>query len=886
MAPVVAWVANLIVTGMSYVVGLSGAGLTAAVAFSQIAATIIVGYGISAAARVMGLVPKMPGLPSGSLTSGSPLLMSRDAIAARRVIYGRTRLSGTIVFAQTAGAANVTLHLVVALAGHACDAFEHVFFNDEEVVLDGNNNATGNYAGLARVIGHLGADNQAADANLVAECAGYWTANHRLRGITYLYPRLQFDRDKFPGGIPNISAVVRGRPVYDPRSGLTAWSDNPALCIRDYLIHPTFGLAVDAAELDDASFIAAANICDEAVGAEKRYTLNGCFDLTAQPATVIEKMCGSMAGMLVYVGGKWICKAGAHEVPTVTLDENDLRGGIEVQTRASMRDICNGVKGTFSAPEENYQPADFPAVQSAAAVAEDGGIEIWSDEEFAFTTSALMSQRLATIELNRARQDITVTYPAKLTALRVQAGDTVQVTNTRFGWNQKLFLVINLKFAVYDANGAPALGVDLQLVETAAELWEGSQALEYDPAPNTSLGAHLPAGADGLNNATVFIYKRAAAAPALPSVVTTYTFATKVLADLNNGWSQDIPGGSNPLYVSTATASSPGATDQIAAAEWAGAQIMAQDGAKSATVLIYKRSAAAPALPNAQTTYTFATGVLTGLTNGWSQQIPAGTDPIYASIASAFAAGATDTIEANEWAGANILARDGASGPAGKDGAALVWDPNFALGGTGYWDAAFNAWEFSAADGQWSWGAKLTGTPTQMVNRLHFRVVPGERYSIRAHLKGTTSWSRITFFNGADVEFAYIGTPNGLAGWSYVEAMGSVPDGAVWARAEVGGTAGGEQVDAVTVTYIPPGIVYNDPSTTVPPVIIGVAGGGGTRTITLTNQDPAATIKYNVNAGADTTYAAPFVVNTNDVVRAWATRAGFTQAAPGKLTSP
>ena len=46
-------------------------------------------------------------------------------------------------------------------------------------------------------------------------------------------------------------------------------------------------------------------------------------------------------------------------------------------------------------------------------------------------------------------------------------------------------------------------------------------------------------------------------------------------------------------------------------------------GLNSATVTIYKRAATTPALPSAQATYTFATGVLSGLTIGWSQAIPA-----------------------------------------------------------------------------------------------------------------------------------------------------------------------------------------------------------------------------------------------------------------------
>lgn len=110
---------------------------------------------------------------------------------------------------------------------------------------------------------HLGATTQVADANLVAESVG-WTSNHRLRGRAYLYAKMAFYADRWPTGIPNLKAEVRGRKCYDPRTTLTAWSDNPAICIRDYLTS-AHGLGATSAEIDDTALIAAANICDEYV---------------------------------------------------------------------------------------------------------------------------------------------------------------------------------------------------------------------------------------------------------------------------------------------------------------------------------------------------------------------------------------------------------------------------------------------------------------------------------------------------------------------------------------------------------------------------------------------------------------------------------------------
>ncbi|MCW5547855.1 MAG: hypothetical protein KIT44_02735 [Opitutaceae bacterium] len=440
-----------------------------------------------------------PKLRPGSLhvAGNSPLQMSRDPITPHRIIYGETRVAGPIAYAQEAGTNNQYLHLVIPMAAHECEAIGQVWFNHEVVPLDGVN-ATGTYAGLARIKKHLGAADQAADSDLVTESGGTWTSDHRLRGIAYLYPRLTWSQDKFPGGLPNISALVKGRKVYDPRTSTTAWSDNPALCIRDYLLNPAFGMAVDSAEIDEASFIAAANICDEEVdlaagGTEKRYTVNGSFDLLAEPATVIEQLAAAMAGVVVYAGGKWYCHAGAHRTPTVTLTEADLRAPATLQTKQSMRDTCNRVKGIFISPAQQWQPDDFVPVEDSTALTEDG-VEIWRDLELPFTTSHSMAQRLAKIELRRTRHDITLAWPGKLNCLLVQPGDVVMVTYPRFGFSSKTFVVVDSKFDAQDGADRLGLGVDLELRETDSSIYGWSTADE---------GAHVPPAQSELYNPLV-----------------------------------------------------------------------------------------------------------------------------------------------------------------------------------------------------------------------------------------------------------------------------------------------------------------------------------------------------------------------------------------------
>lgn len=210
----------------------------------------------------------------------------RSAIAARNLIYGRAVTSGPLLFAHTSGGSKEYLHLVVALAGHEIDGVEKIYFNDVEVgALDGAGNVTtGRFAGYARIKIYLGTSTQTADADLVSESGGIWTANHRCQGVAYLYVRLRHSYDVYAGGLPNIKAQVRGKKVYDPRDAATRWTDNAALIARDYLLNP-LGLLADAAEIDETYAAAAANVCDERVAVTA--TGAACtFDAAANTLTI------------------------------------------------------------------------------------------------------------------------------------------------------------------------------------------------------------------------------------------------------------------------------------------------------------------------------------------------------------------------------------------------------------------------------------------------------------------------------------------------------------------------------------------------------------------------------------------------------------------------
>ena len=471
----------------------SGTAITLAGFFNAFALNVAIGL-IS-----QSLAPK-PNAGGQQAGTSAILVSGLSPVADHQIIYGRTKVGGAVVYKEATDN-NKFLHIVVAMAGHEVEEIETVYLNDEALTLDGDGEVTApdKYVGFVRINKHLGSATQAADEDLVAESASKWTNDHRLQGVAYIYARLEFEADAFPNGEPNITAIIKGKKVYDPRSETTAWSSNAALCFRDYLAS-NYGLNSDADEIDDTKIITAANICDEDVslavgGTEKRYTTNGAISTGSKPADTIDSLLRPMGGMLWYSQGKWRVKAAAYITPTVTLDEDDLRSTLTINTRHSRRDNFNIVRGTFRGSESNWQFSDFPEIKSNTFIQVDNGQESAMDLELGMVSSAATAQRIGKIALYQNREQLTLSASFGLRAFQVQVGDVILFSNSRAGFVDKPFEVLSWAFGS-DGNGA--LEVKMTLRETSAAVYSWATEESAFEANNTILADPFDVPAIGL----------------------------------------------------------------------------------------------------------------------------------------------------------------------------------------------------------------------------------------------------------------------------------------------------------------------------------------------------------------------------------------------------
>jgi hypothetical protein len=527
-----------------HIFGIIGAFL-ASVGGASIAATsttaILIGETVVLTAASIGLGfverallgrPKIPSLAGQQAQQ----ITSRIAISPWPVAYGRSRIGGTVTYLSVTGTTGEFLNVVITLTGHLIDSIPAMYFDGVAVPLNGSGDCvSGNFNGLVHAEFNLGTATQVAFAGLVAADSN-WSTNCRQLGRAGAYVKLKYSADKFPNGLPNITFDLKGALFFDPRTGNTSYFDgtapaghqwigeNPALAIRDYLTNTKYGLGCSSGEIDDTTFITAANACDELVplksggnlsgGGTQRYLCNGVVTTDQKPADILEQLLSSMAGYLTWQGGKWRVYAGVWRGPaTVTLTDDDLRAPVQVQVLASRSELCNRVTGgIINATTGTWQPMDFaPYAEDSKHgfsgggpegdqwLVQDNGERIERRIALPFTIDSPMAQRLAKIYLERIRRQMRATWPCKITAYQLQPADVVQITRSRYSWVSKTFEIVQAVLSFQpDDQGVAVPAVDLSLRETDSGVyaWNGAVEELADPSPGTvTLPAPLVVGA-------------------------------------------------------------------------------------------------------------------------------------------------------------------------------------------------------------------------------------------------------------------------------------------------------------------------------------------------------------------------------------------------------
>lgn len=469
--------------------GLGGAALSVAVT----ALTGIVGIGLSVGLNFLASSLFKPSAPKPEDVQQS----LRQPTPPRYRHYGRVKISGAWAFGESSQG---NFHKVLALGQGPFEAIEEFWVDDNHVTVEPDFGVDDDpYNGKVRIEHRLGTPGQTHYANLTAIYPS-WTSAHVGKGVASLFitQRATASKnylEKFPNGInTSYRVVARTSLIYDVRNGVTAWKDNAALIIRDYIVHPDgmrFPPDLINTPLALAGWQAMANRADEAInlkagGTEPRYRLWGSYKLEERPADVIGRMLACCDGRLAPTpDGGLTVDIGSWEEPTVVIDDSIITGFTDLSRGKDILTTANTVRAQYLDPNQDYQAADADPWVDAEDVSFRG--ELATDISLVLAPSHSQARRLMKIAAYRSNPEWIGQFTCNLKALAAFGKRLVRIRYPLFNIDA-VFEVQDFRFIMGEGGILQGVSIFVQTFPENVYEWNAEQEEGDAPVSEESEG--------------------------------------------------------------------------------------------------------------------------------------------------------------------------------------------------------------------------------------------------------------------------------------------------------------------------------------------------------------------------------------------------------------
>lgn len=237
-------------------------------------------------------------------------------------------------------------------------------------------------------------------------------------------------------GNPSVTAVVMGKKVYDTRTKKTAYSTNPAMCLRDFMLSKRYGLGrwITADDLDDDSWNRVADYCDEeisfldasgAITKAKRFELNMVIDQKNSALDWVQEILANFQGYLTLTNGKF--KLHVEQQTDVSYKFNDDNCSDLSVTPLSLNDTPNKYTVKIIDPRNNWSSVACN-VEDYADQKERQKI-ITKEVNLNGTTSQYQALRLARFYRDQNLAcPLTLSWKTGINGMHLEPGDVVTIS--------------------------------------------------------------------------------------------------------------------------------------------------------------------------------------------------------------------------------------------------------------------------------------------------------------------------------------------------------------------------------------------------------------------------------------------------------------------------
>lgn len=319
-----------------------------------------------------------------------------------------------------------------------------------------------NYGGTTHLAAHsmhFGTATQTVDQALKDEVKEW---NEALRYTAYSYFRLTYNETAWKS-IPDFTAIIKGRLLFDPRDDSTKFSRNPALVWLDFLTNSRYGLGVPIAMVDTDSVEDVATWCDA-----NEYYFDGIVLDRKAFLDNFEDIMLNFKAFTVWSEGIYYLKVFTDDAAIMTLTDADIElspesFNIKIPgiTESPLRS-----KVTFCDKSENYS-ANTTIYPKEVVSQGSGTMEREASEKTLIgVNSQTLAQKIAKFGYMKRQFDKTFTVMSHPRCFVLEPGDMVQVTHEFPGWTLHKLRVNDVG---YPQNGM----VPLTLTDESSTIYTG-----------------------------------------------------------------------------------------------------------------------------------------------------------------------------------------------------------------------------------------------------------------------------------------------------------------------------------------------------------------------------------------------------------------------------
>ena len=314
--------------------------------------------------------------------------------------------------------------------------------------------------------------------------AQQWTSTgRRMNGLVWAMVRLSYSQEAQTTQLQPITFIIA-------QNMKTTGVAKPGDVWADYMTNPVYGcgLSVDDIDLDSANALNAYS--DELItfddydgnpSTQARYRMNGVINAGDNALKNIDQILTCCDSWMQYnaTTGKWAVVVNKAQASSYAFNDSNIIGSITVGS-VDITQMVNQVEGKFpdrsNRDQYNYVNLSVP---SGSLLPNEPVNKL--SISYDLVNDSVQALYLVNRVLEQGREDLLVTIDTTYDGIQVEAGDVVTLTNSAYGWNNKLFRAMQVKESVTDSG----LTAQIQLIEYNAAVYDNFDITQYVPSDNS-----------------------------------------------------------------------------------------------------------------------------------------------------------------------------------------------------------------------------------------------------------------------------------------------------------------------------------------------------------------------------------------------------------------